>query len=744
MTVINCIAGAVYTRGFPIKEKVQLYGMAGLFLILLYNSPSGLVLYWTINNLFSLGKNILQKTKNPQKTAFDYLCAWTIVLIIYLLFFRYGSMKRNVFVAVLFSCIFFIPLFKRVVEKIRQKIKAVTVLQDTSLVKKRTFFVSVLILFLLVGLVIPSSIISSSVTEFSFIEGQNSPIPFIVNTLLQAAGFLFWIVGIYFLFAQNIRVVLTIIITVLCGIAAADTFLFVGNYGFLTTMLQISDAPSLLNRMILPNFSVLFGITGLLLVFLLIRKKVFIYALQSIMLLAFISIGGIYLIKIDREFTHLSKRATINNTQTVSFQTEYTFSKTGKNVLLIMLDRAISGYVPYIFEEKPQLFQDFSGFTYFPNCISFALHTLMGSPGIYGGYEYTPLEMQKKDTVPLVEKHNEALLMLHRIFNDKGYAVTAAIPPYSNYQWYPDVSIFNKYPGIRVNTILEDGKYLENWRIRYNYNPIPIKTLLNNNLIRFSLFKIVPPAFRSIIYDKGNYFVTNKFHREKEDFLPPETFKAYVALDILPEITAIDDSDKNTYTTIYNYLPHEPMFFQTPEYTPLAPVTDKGSGPFAEEDHYHVNMATFLLLAKWFKYLKKQGVYDNTRIIIVSDHGYNISSSFPNNITLPDGRCLEAYNALLLVKDFNSSDELKTNNSFMTNADVPLITTQGIIENPINPFTNRTLKSNKENGVTVTANWGWAISDHGRNKFNINKNEWLHVHDNIFDPANWEQVEVEP
>ena len=63
MTLVNILSGAIYTRGFPIKDKLQLYGMALLFLILLYDSPSGLVLYWTLNNLFSLAKNLLSRMK---------------------------------------------------------------------------------------------------------------------------------------------------------------------------------------------------------------------------------------------------------------------------------------------------------------------------------------------------------------------------------------------------------------------------------------------------------------------------------------------------------------------------------------------------------------------------------------------------------------------------------------------------------------------------------------------------------
>jgi YidC/Oxa1 family membrane protein insertase len=61
LTAINCIAGAIYTRGFPLKEKMQIYAMALIFLVLLYTSPAGLVLYWTANNIFSLVKNCYYK-----------------------------------------------------------------------------------------------------------------------------------------------------------------------------------------------------------------------------------------------------------------------------------------------------------------------------------------------------------------------------------------------------------------------------------------------------------------------------------------------------------------------------------------------------------------------------------------------------------------------------------------------------------------------------------------------------------
>ena len=67
MTLINVISGMIYTKGHPVKEKVQVYGLAAVFLVLLYRSPSGLVFYWLLNNVFSLVKNIFYKLKDPKK-----------------------------------------------------------------------------------------------------------------------------------------------------------------------------------------------------------------------------------------------------------------------------------------------------------------------------------------------------------------------------------------------------------------------------------------------------------------------------------------------------------------------------------------------------------------------------------------------------------------------------------------------------------------------------------------------------
>ena len=57
MTGINLLSAFIFTHGTDKSEKLQLYGLAALFLVLLYNSAAALVFYWTMNNVFSLGKS---------------------------------------------------------------------------------------------------------------------------------------------------------------------------------------------------------------------------------------------------------------------------------------------------------------------------------------------------------------------------------------------------------------------------------------------------------------------------------------------------------------------------------------------------------------------------------------------------------------------------------------------------------------------------------------------------------------
>lgn len=71
MTAINLASAYVYASDLSARDKKQVYIIAGIFLVALYWMPVALVLYWTMNNVFSLAKNLFYKASDRIKSFFD-------------------------------------------------------------------------------------------------------------------------------------------------------------------------------------------------------------------------------------------------------------------------------------------------------------------------------------------------------------------------------------------------------------------------------------------------------------------------------------------------------------------------------------------------------------------------------------------------------------------------------------------------------------------------------------------------
>ena len=65
MTAINAISVLYYVK--ERGKRMQAIVLAFLFLFLLYGSPAGLVLYWTMNNFWSLLRNMLARVRERNK-----------------------------------------------------------------------------------------------------------------------------------------------------------------------------------------------------------------------------------------------------------------------------------------------------------------------------------------------------------------------------------------------------------------------------------------------------------------------------------------------------------------------------------------------------------------------------------------------------------------------------------------------------------------------------------------------------
>jgi hypothetical protein len=682
-----------------------------------------------MNNVLSLCKNIFYRLKNPLKILYILFCAFTFILIIYLLFVNNGVLKKRIGLSSVSCVIFLIPFFIKLV-KFTQK-KFLFPLETNGRQRDFLFLAGAAALAILAGIAIPASVIVSSPDEFSFIDSYTSPLPFIFNTLFKSAGlFLFWPTCVYFLFGNPAKSLFALLFSVLPLYALVNCFVFAGNSSTITNIFVFESLSGLTTTAAHSVVNIFCGMAILAVCLLVLRagKINFVYSVMGIIFVSLACFSTYNIFAIQKRFMELVELKKTNG-EVKSVNPVFSLSKDNPNLIIIMSDRAINGYVRPIFEEHPELNEEFDGFTLFPNTLSFSLHTIMGAPPIFGGYEYTPQEINARNSIPLVEKCNEALLLIPTILTGKGYQVTVTDPPYAGHALTPDPTIYNQLDNVKAfNTV---GRYTALWCALNNWTQKPFTSIrINRNTLWFSFLKIAPPFLRELIYDDERYWENDAYKDSMKTFLD-----SYAVLDFLPQLTKYDAAQPQA-VLFTNDLTHDGSMLQVPEYKPVEHVTNTGNGEFSASGLYHTNNAFYLKIGAWFDELKKNGVYDNTRIIIVSDHGAGVDAKIDDtDIAIQDER-RENYNPVLLYKDFNEHGKLKTDNTFMTNADVPVLALNGIAD-LVNPFTGKLLTENpKENGVNITISHVIFPYEHGKTTFKIKDNQWMFVMDSIFDGGN--------
>ncbi len=718
MTLINIASGIIYTKGHPLKEKIQVYGLAAVFLVFLYHSPAGLVFYWLLNNVFSLVKNIFYKLKNPRMALNIVLAAAAVAGIVLALTAPDFTTRRKCLVTA--GCILLtLPLASSLIKKAVPPKRRKT---DNTFNGKKIFFAGTILMALITGLLIPSSVINASVEEFVDVSNPSSPALYVINTFLLALGcWVLWGGIFYFFMSEKIREVFSKAIWIICGVSVLDYMLFGTDLGTISSTLQFDIAPAFGLKVCLINLLAIIAVAALF-YFLAsgFRKMVTPVLLIGILAVLGVGIYSTVNICIDYNKNH-------NYEFSGSDKPVIPLSKDGKNVVVLMLDRSMGSLVPYILNEKPSLKEKFDGFTYYPNTISYGAHTIFAAPALFGGYEYTPENMNARTDMHLVDKHNEALKVMPVLFSNNGYTVTVCDPPHASYRNTPDLSIYDEYPDF--NCYNTDGEFdLDETNFVAGNTSGRIDEIRNRNFFFYSLMKIAPLALQDTIYNGGIYNESSKVNvrvdtpvgtaslvqnltstRTSEGY-DKSFLDAYAVLTNLPSITEISDGSDNTFMMMGNKTTHAACLLQEPNYVPAIKVDntlyDKNmsdrytvNGKTMEMltstqiTHYHVNIASFIQLGKWFDYLRDNDVYDNTRIIIVSDHGFNVNY-FDNKCNSQD---MEFFIPLLMVKDFDAKG-FKVSEEFMTNADTPTLATEGLIEDPINPFTNNPINSDAKNG----------------------------------------------
>lgn len=745
MTAINLVSGAVYAKDTTARERIQIFVLAAVFLVLLYSSPSGLVIYWILNNLFSLAKNVVLKMKHPAGILRGIIGGMLLLFSVYFIYKKGITIKTAAFSA--FSL--FVVLFafvKKAAATVCGKIQFCrpkaqeeksAAAAESSKRQFLLFILSALGLAVLCGLYLPSSAVSTSPIEFSFLEeGADSPLPYIWSSLFTFLGFfVIWPLAVYLMFGGAVKKWESAVFFAAFLMALADVFVFKADYGTLDVLFQV-DRSVLSANTVQKIVPAALSVLVLVLFFVLSRLQKLHIASAFILAVCVAEtvIGFANVSSINKTYAAYAQNRAKNEIEGSSLSDEitpvYHLTKTGKNVVVLFLDRAIGSFLPYALLDVPDLKEQLRGFVYYPNTLSFGQNTDIAAPAMMAGYEYTPENLNARNGELLRAKHNEASLVLPTLFADAGYECTITDPPCPNYTWKGDLSAFEGKQNIRASEIL--GTHSERFcrETKFYGKNTSLSESVKKEIKNFSVLQVLLPVLRNTF--NGDFIASYRSDHAYIDMIS--------CLYYLPELTDCT-AEKSQYVFIDNETTHQPIFLDDDFLLPAGSLYFHGAYETSDDNtatHYQAFVAAFKQVGKWLDFLRENDAYDNTRVIIVSDHGREITLNDFSHFA--DSRIPASYTPILLFKDFGSNRELSIDKTFMTNADTLFLAKQGLELNEENPFTHSTFSQEKQNGITVypTKYLEWnAEKMADKFQFTLDKAKAFHVHTDIFDKKNW-------
>ncbi|MDO4503114.1 MAG: sulfatase-like hydrolase/transferase [Coriobacteriia bacterium] len=630
-----------------------------------------------------------------------------------------------------------------------------------------------LFLIVLVGCVGPATVLDRGATAFIDPVTYADPSWYLAHSLLQAIGcFGIWPTLLYAFCSDRGKSALNAIMLMACVAGLLNFIMLSAGFKRLQWTMEFNRNLAYDPLELVGNLVLMVAVCAALAAAWLKGFQVMVRIMPVMLVMATLTMTGSFALMLSDVSKAVTAEIPRLQAQAEAEKPSFTLSRTGKNVVVIMMDRALGTYFPYLCEELPQLKEQFRGFTFYDNTVSFSNKTNVASPCVYGGYDYTPERSYERNHDRLVRKQNEALKVMPVLFKKNGYDVTVLDPTYAGYTYVPDPSIYDKWDIPAYNAMY------------YYQDPDLCANVVANNKVnffRYGLFRICPAVLQGLVYGDGSWCRSTNFmlgqaqtvsqNNQRSWGVKPAFIRGLNGLKHMKDMTQLTD-DGQSFLMMSNDTMHEPCILQRPDYTPEYQVNNTGenaSNPrrltlngttiklddYMQEAIYSCNAAGLLELGKWFNYLREQGVWDNTRVIICADHGYDVFTVDGRTIdadvsaAYPDAQGdtsrfldTDAYHPLLLVKDFGEDHPVQTSQEFMTHADVPALATQGAVRKAVNPFTGNPLAApagaKDEVHVFATHNWNPAVN---KGYTFGTDGAWFSVSEDMRKGENWQLID---
>ncbi len=360
------------------------------------------------------------------------------------------------------------------------------------------------------------------------------------------------------------------------------------------------------------------------------------------------------------------------------------FSPTNPNALVIFLDRFMGSYVESILEQEPGLADRLSGFTWYPRTVAAGENSIAGVHPIMGGYDYTPVEMNARHQ-SLLDLSVEAFSILPYNFSRRGYKVNVVNPGGLGFTMAGDCS-FLSMDGVTCSHIPPSVV-----KTRAEQMGFPLRKISESSyadlLVLLASMRTAPYLLKEAIHLRGPW-------RPFLDHSAGTTFRVWAELKAFPDLTSPESAESNL-NIVSNILPHEPYFLgddcrprQEFFEPPVVAAQRGGNASVFAAQHAIAARCALLMTADYLDHLKSIGVYENTKIVIVSDHGIVGDVEDYSRRAVAGGTMANAYvrtRSVLLVKEIAASGPIRISEAFMPNAEVPRILCEEI-GGCVNPY----------------------------------------------------------
>ncbi|UTC97852.1 preprotein translocase YidC [Treponema denticola] len=779
MTIINIAYSVYYTKSKSWNANKELYIMAGIFLVLLYNSPSALLLYWTMNNVFSFIKGIILRKAGLSEVPviieggadkslkeiikeninivyfffFTLLCSlqvywfmnwpvtvkYSVLLLtgisgVLSLFTLYIIRTKKLFLKLLLQWLVFLPfiyvfLFRRDMEFI---------LSNQNLKLFISFFAVGLILYYIKTILRAKNKNYESTYRFFlpaialifwvciylpvFFYMQNPEIidisftKYMITLISTAAAVAIIYTLLYYFLSKNFRYTLELI-TVVLLLAAVIYSLFI--------KIEVGELDGYIftNQNELKRISVIKYFFDAVLLSILVFAGKYIILKKRKQLNVFVVLCIIFLtvnLFLKYSNTDFTKEPEIINTDMPeTAYSNYKFSKKNINIVYFLADMFNGNYIKRIIDEYPEYKEKLYGFVWYPDSLSISTNTEKSLAGLLGGPNMTAYVEYKKGTEDDMKVANQkAGEFFFKNVLDAGYTLTMQ-----------DAAYFKLEASDKIH-IDSSTNYKPYWKSKHNYPLTPKKENNGFLMIFLAMFQSVPHFCKPVIYDSGSWI----FYYNKKFFIrfTEAAIRDLAGIEILHEVSQVDTETENKYFLyIHNNLAHSPYAVNkegiiVKEGFPVPGIENAENSVAA----MYSAKKTLDVLIDWFEWMKKEGVYDNTVIYVFSDHGnWFCDSDLPelshiNYDTLDDD--ISHANTLVLTKQLNAVGTLKTSPLYIHSSDLPAMLAS---DTGLPNIFGQDPRRNPENQDRVRF---YFTSSYKKNKYNL-----YYIKGSIFDPNSW-------